>query len=296
MRRRAFITLLGGAAAAAFPPRAARAQDGRVRRIGVLLSGAENDSEYQTRMGAFRAELAKLGWIEGQNLRLEVRFGAADQTRIRTYAAELMRLAPDVVITTSAAATRAVREQSPTVPIVAATFNDPIASGLVDNIARPTGNITGFAFFEPSMGSKWLELLKEAAPRIGKVALLFDPANGPDAYFASIEAAARTLAVNAIRTPIRNSIEIVRAIDAFAAEQNGGLLVFPDFTPNTYRETIFQAATRHRLPAIYPAKYFAAEGGLLSYGADLTDQYRRTAGYVDRLLRGAKVSELVQRS
>jgi len=291
LRRRQFITLLGGAAAAW--PIAARAQQGGpVRRIGVLIGGAENDPAYQARVAAFQEGLAKLGWIEGQNLRIDLRFGAADLDRIRAYAAELTRLAPEVVVTTSTPATRAVREQGSTSPIVFAAINDPVGSGVVANVARPDGNATGFANFESSMGGKWLELLKEAAPHVVRVALIFDPAYVPETYFASAEAAARALAVQAIKTPIRNSFEIVSAIDAFAAEPNGGLLVFPDLTAITHRATIFQVVAQHRLPAIYALKYFAADGGLISYDSDILDRYRGAASYVDRILRGAKVNEL----
>jgi putative ABC transport system substrate-binding protein len=288
MRRRQFITLLGGAATW---PLAARAQQpGGMRRVGVLHGQSEDDLQVQASLAAFRDGLAKLGWIEGGNLRIEVRFGNNDPNRNRGYAVELVSLAPDVIVTATGSATREVQKQTQTIPIVISGVGDPVALGLVKNLARPEGNITGFNNNYPSLGSKWLELLKEAAPTVTRVAVLFNPEVTPDSvYIPSIETAASVLAVRAIMTPIRNAIEIVRAIDAFAAEPNGGLLVLPN---NGHRETILQLAVEHRLPAISANRFDAAAGSLLAYASDAVDRLRRVASYVDRILRGAKVSEL----
>jgi putative ABC transport system substrate-binding protein len=293
MRRRAFMTLLG-ASAAAWPLAAWPQQDGRVRRVGWLIGGAENDRARQADLGALRESLARLGWIEGRNLRIDLRFAADDPDRTRAYAAELVGLAPDVIVTGGGPPTRAVQQQTQTIPIVFASGADAVAIGLVRNIARPEGNITGFSNREPSIAGKWLELLKEAAPRVTRVAIIFNPelvVTGPF-YISSIEAAASALGIQAITTRVRNAVDIVRAIDAFAAEPNGGLIVLPPTLTTAIRETIFQLVAQHRLPAIYPNKLWATDGGLISYGSDLLDQYRRSAVYVDRILRGAKVSEL----
>jgi putative ABC transport system substrate-binding protein len=293
MRRRDVITLLGGAAAA-WPRTVGAQQAGGMRRVGWLIGGAENDRWWQASVAALREVLAKLGWIEGRNLRIDLRFAADDPDRIRAFAAELVSLAPDVIVTSSGAAVSAVHQQTHTIPIVLTAGGDPVADGLVRNIARPEGNITGFSVREPSIAGKWLELLKEAAPHMTRVALLFNPALAPTnpSYISSIEAAAPALGVQTIKTPVRNAVEIVRAIDAFAAEPNGGLLVLPPAPTTAIRDTIFQLAAQHRLPAIYSSLATAAAGGLLAYATDLVDQHRRAASYVDRLLRGAKVSEL----
>jgi putative ABC transport system substrate-binding protein len=291
MRRREFIAGLGSAVGW---PLAARAQqDARVRRIGMLFPGVQNSRGSRLNLAALREGLGKLGWIEGHNLRIDLRYGADDPDIIHASAAELVGLGPDVLVTSSST-TRAVRETTQTIPIIITSGGDPVAIGLIQDIARPEGNITGFISAEPSIASKWLELLKEAAPRVTRVAIVFNPELGPAApsYLALIEAAALALGIAAIKTPVRNAIDIVHAIDAFAAEPNGGLLVLPPPTAAVIRDTIIQLAERHRLPAIYPQRLNVAAGGLMSYGTDLVDQHRRAATYIDRILRGAKVSEL----
>jgi putative ABC transport system substrate-binding protein len=292
MRRREFITLLGGAVAAW--PLAARAQqDGRVRRVGWLIGSAENDQQSPAGSSALREALAKLGWIEGRNLRIDLRFGAGDPATVRAYAAELISLTPDVIFANSGTATSALQQRTQTTPIVF-TGPDPVEAGLVRNIARPEGNITGFSAFEPSIAGKWLELLKEAAPRLARVAVIFNPelTLTVQRYISPIEVAASALGVPAIQTPVRNAVDIVHAIDAFAAELNGGLLVLPPIPNTAIRDTILQLAAQHRLPAIYGYRDLAAAGGLMSYGSNSVDQYRGAASYIDRILRGAKISEL----
>jgi putative ABC transport system substrate-binding protein len=294
MSRRDFITLLGGAAAASsLWPLAARAQGERMRRIGILLGVAENDRDEQANLGAFLEGLRTLGWIEGRNLRIDLRFGVGDRERLRDYAAELVGLAPDVIFAIGGAPTSALQQRTQTTPIV---FRgpDPVDAGLLRNIARPERNITGFSVYGSSIAGKWLELLKEAAPRLGRVAIIFNPelTLNPSRYLASIGAASAALAVPAVNTPAREAGDIVRAIEAFAAEPNGGLLVLPPPPNMSVRNTILRAAEQHKLPAIYPSQADAAAGGLLAYATDLIDLDRRAASYVDRLLRGAKVSEL----
>jgi putative tryptophan/tyrosine transport system substrate-binding protein len=288
LKRREFITLLGGVAAAG--PVAVRAQPGeRVRRIGLL--DAWTDEGSRANRVALAQGLAALGWIEGRNLKTEQRFGGGDADRMGTAAAELVALTPDLIVAFGAAPTRALQHATQTIPIVFTAAGDAAAIGLVKDIAHPDGNTTGFSSFEPTMAGKWLELLKQAAPRLARIAVVFNPDLAPTAlrYLAVIEPAARALAVQAIKMPFRDTIELVRAIDAFAAEPNGGLLVLP---PPIIPETIIKLAAQHRLPAMYAILALAADGGLLAYGADYFDQHRRAAAYVDRLLRGAKVSEL----
>jgi putative ABC transport system substrate-binding protein len=298
IKRREFITLLGGAAAvsSSLRPSAAHAQPGeRVRRIGVLSTAADGDPYQKANLAALLDGLAKLGWVEGRNLRIDVRLASGDPARIRAYAAELVSLAPEVIVTTPTPATIAVQQQTKTIPIVFTAGGDPVLNGVVRSIARPEGNTTGFSTLEASIAGKWLELLKEAEPRLSRVALLFNPnflLNVGEAYISVIEAAASALALQTIKLPVRDAIEIVRGVDGFAAEPNGGLLVLPPVPSGTNRDTIIRLAVQHRLPAIYNNRDLASAGGLMSYGPDGADQYRRTATYVDRLLRGAKVSDL----
>jgi putative ABC transport system substrate-binding protein len=292
IRRREFITLLGGAVAW---PLAARAQQGdRVRRIGWLIGGAENDLGIRASRAALREALAKLGWIEGRNLVIDIRFGEGDPERMRAYAAELIGLTPDVIVTGGGGANIVMQRHTQSTPIIFTEGGDAVAGGLLRNIARPEGNITGFSSREPSIAGKCLELLKEAAPQITRVAALFNveiAATAPS-YISSIEAAAPALGIQTIKMPFRNVVEITRAIDAFATEPHGGLFVLPPAPTSVIRDTIFQLATEHRIPAIYSTLAAAATGGLLAYAADGVDMSRHAATYVDRVLRGAKVSEL----
>jgi putative ABC transport system substrate-binding protein len=294
MRRREFIAGLGSAAA--WPLAAQSQQAGGIRRIGWMFGGAENDLGSRANRDALRGALTKLGWTEGGNLRIDLRFGTGNSESTRAYATELVGLVPDVMLTNDLGTTRALQQQTQTIPIVFTAGGDPVVDGLVRNIARPEGNITGFSHFAPSIAGKWLELLKEAAPRITRVAVVFRPELIPNTgpfYISSIDAAAPALGVHVVKTPIRNAVDIVHAIDTFAAEPNGGLLILPPTTP-TIRDTIHQLAIQYGLPAIYTNtnRIDAAAGGLLFYGANLADRHRLAASYVDRLLRGAKINEL----
>jgi putative ABC transport system substrate-binding protein len=289
--RREFIAALGAAAW----PLVARAQQGeRVRRIGVLTGGAENDQTNQANIAAFRDGLAKLGWAEDRNLRIDLRFGGGDADRFRAYAAELVSLAPEVVVTSSGAAARAMQQQTQTIPIVFTGAGSSVDTGLVKSLAHPEGNVTGIANLFSSIGGKWLELLKEAAPRVQRAAVIYNPQllSDDSGYISSIEAAARVLAVKAIKVPFSDAVDLVRAIDAFAAEPNGGLIVLPPAPIPANRGTILRLAAQHRLPTIHSLRSEAAEGGLMAYGSNQGDRFRRAASFVDRILRGAKVSEL----
>jgi putative ABC transport system substrate-binding protein len=291
MKRRDFIAFLGSAAT--WPLAASAQQADRMHRVAMLAAGTEYDQS-QASIAAFRDGLAKLGWVEARNLLIDLRFGAGDLGRFRAYAAELVSLAPDVIVTNSGATTRVLQQQTQTIPIVFTSGGDPAANGLVQNIARPEGNTTGFSAYEPSVAGKWLGLLKEAAPHLARVAVIFNPeiAVTAPSYIASIEAAAPALAVQAIiKMPVRNAVDIVRRIDAFATEANAGLLMLPPSAAGNV-ETIIQLAAQHRLPAIYFSRGNVPAGGLIAYGPDNPDLSRRAAFYIDRLLRGAKVSEL----
>jgi putative ABC transport system substrate-binding protein len=292
MKRRDFLSALSGAAVT-WPLGARAQQGGRLRLVGWLDAYDENDTASQSMRAALREGLAKLGWLEGRDLKIDRRFGAADPNRLRASAVELVSLAPDVIVAGGAAPTRALQQATQTIPIVFTGGGDAAAIGLVKNISRPEGNTTGFSSSEPMIGGKWLELLKESAPRLTRVAIVFNPELAPTApnYIASIESAAQTLSVKTVKTPFRDAVELVRSIDAFAAEPNGGMLMLPPpFT--AHRATILKLATQHRLPAMYPQRALAAEGGLISYSADIVDQNRRAASYVDRILRGTKVANL----
>ena len=292
MKRREFITLLGGAVVAW--PLAARAQQPeRMRRVGVLMPNAADDPEYQARMAAFLQGLAQLGWIDGRNVRIDTRWGVADADRIRKYAAELVALAPDVILANSSAAVAPLLQATRTVPIVFTAVADPVGAGYVDSLARPGGNATGFLIFEYSIAAKWLELLKEIAPHVTRAMVLRESALavGP-ALFGVIQAAAPSLGVDLRVADVRDAGEIDRAITAFAQGSNGGLIVTGSPGAIFHRGPIVTLAARHRLPAVYAVRAFADDGGLISYGADSVDQLRRAAVYVDRILKGEKPADL----
>ena len=291
IRRREFITLLGGAAAW---PLAARAQQReRMRRIGVLMSLDESDPEQERRLSAFMQALAGLGWTDGRNVRVDLRWGGGDTNRIRASAQELVGLQPEIIVTYATPATIAVQRETRTIPIVFVALFDPVATGIVPRLDRPNGNVTGFANYDASLGGKWLELLSEIAPGLKRAAILFNPDTAPvSAYMPSFETAARALKVALIPAPVHDDVEIETAITALGREPGGGLVVIPDIFTNVHRAPIISAAARNNVPAVSWQSEFARDGGLLSYGFDPVDGYRRAATYVDRILRGAKPAEL----
>jgi putative ABC transport system substrate-binding protein len=294
MRRRDFVALLGGGAAAAWPL-AARSQQGeRMRRIGVLVPFPESEPVAQARVAAFREGLQKLGWTEGRTIRIDTRWGALDAEAMQRFAKELVGLQPDLILSQSTPNTAALLQQTRTIPIVFVQVTDPVGSGFVASISRPGGNVTGFITMEQTMAGKWLELLKEIAPRVNRVALLFNPATAPFAefYLNSFKAAAASFAVEAIGAPVRSTSEFEPVIAEQVREPNGGLIVMPDIFMTGHRSEITLLAARYRLPAVYPFRYFAQIGGLLSYGNDPVDLVRRAATYADRILKGEKPSEL----
>jgi len=293
MRRREFIILLGGAAVAW--PLAARAQQAdRMRRVGVLVSRIADDPEEQARLAAFVQGLQELGWTEGRNVRIDYRWAAGDADRSRTYAAELVALAPDVIVAAGSQSVAALEQTTRTVPIVFASVVDPVGAGYVTRLARPGGNATGFTAFEYSLSGKWLELLKEIAPNLTRIAILRDPALAAGiGQFAVIQAMAPpSFGVELSPIDVRDAGEIERDVAAFAGETKGGLIVTGSSGAAVHRELIIMLAARHRLPAVYPFRNYVTSGGLISYGPDLNDQYRRAAGYVDRILKGEKAADL----
>jgi putative tryptophan/tyrosine transport system substrate-binding protein len=289
LRRREFIFILGGAAAAW--PLAARAQ--AMRRIGVLMGLLAGDPEAQSRVVAFENGLRELGWVKGRNLSIEYRW-AGDGNVLRDHAAELLAMAPDLILANSTPVTVALREQSGAVPIVFTQVVDPVGQGLVPNLAHPGGNVTGFTSFEFSIGTKWLEALKQTAPSVTRVALVFNPKSAPyaDLFLRPVEAAAPSFSVSPIAAAVRDPADVDRVFDALAREPSGGLMVLPDISMTNYRERIIALAARHRVPAIYPFRFFAESGGLMSYGTDVAEVFRRVAGYVDRILKGTSPGEL----
>ena len=293
MRRRNFIALLGGAAAAW--PLAVRAQPERARLIGVLMGYAESNSEAQAQIAAFRDGLQKLGWMEGRNTRIDTRWATAtDRAAMQRFAKELVALKCDVILASTTPTTTALLQQTRSIPIVFATVGDPIGSGFVASFPRPGGNVTGFVTIEGSLGGKWLELLKEIAPHVARVAFLFNPATAPYAenFLKPFKAAAVSFAVEAVAAPFYDTSELEPVVAAWAREPNGGLIVMPDGFLIDHRAEIISLAARYRLPAVYPYRLFAEVGGLLSYGVDLADNFRRAATYVDRILKGEKPSDL----
>jgi len=288
IRRREFITLVGGATIAS--PLAARAQQGdRVRRIGVLMPFDENDPVAKARISAFTQTLEGLGWTDGRNVRMDLRRHGDDNNRIRALAQELVALQPDIIVTDGTPATAALQRETRTIPIVFGNVADPVASAFVARLDRPSGNITGFALHEATLGGKWLELLSEIAPGLKRVAIMFNPDTSPaSTYMPSLETAARSLKVVPITAPVHSDVEIETAIIALGREPGGGLVVMPDVFMVAHRAPIILAAARNKVPAVYSDSYFARDGGLLSYGPDRVDIFRRAATYVDRILRGAK--------
>jgi ABC-type uncharacterized transport system substrate-binding protein len=291
VKRREVITLLGGAATW---PLAARAQQPeRMRRIGILLPAAVDDVVFQTRVGAFLQVLAELGWTNGRNVRIDTRWAGAGANDIRRHAAELAALAPDVILAHGAQTVGPLLQETRTVPIVFAVVGDPVGGGLVDSLARPGGNATGFMTTEYSMGGKWLELLKQIAPSVARVAVLRDATQGAGtSLFAAIQAVAPSLRVEVNPVNMRDAGEIERAVAAFARSPNGGLIVTGGGPTALHRDLIITLAARHKLPAVYVERSYVAAGGLISYGPDFVDQYRQVAGYVDRMLKGEKPADL----
>jgi putative tryptophan/tyrosine transport system substrate-binding protein len=293
LKRRDFITLVGGAVVAW--PLAARAQQsGRMRRIGVLMSQSADDPDALAWIAAFAQGLQERGWSVGGNVRIDYRWGAGDLDRFRKYAAELVALAPDVILATAASIVGALQQASRTVPIVFVTTVDPVGSGLAESLARPGGNATGFTSFEFSMSGKWLELLKEIAPRVTRVAVIRDPlVPAGSGGLAAIQTVAPSFGVELTPVGVRSADEIERGITAFARSANGGLIVVgPTSSVQLHRNLIITLAARHRLPAVYHSLVWSRGGGLIAYGADAIDQYRRAAGYVDRILKGEKPADL----
>jgi putative ABC transport system substrate-binding protein len=292
VRRREFITLLGGAMVA-WPIAAPAQQRERVPRIGVLMSAAEDDPEGQARIAAFRQGLQKLGWIDGQNLRIDVRWGAGDPALDRKFAAELVTLMPDVILATASPTVAALQAATLTVPIVFAHAVDPVGGGFVDSLARPGGNATGFVLFEYGIGAKWLELLKEIAPNVTRVAVLRDPAIAAGiGQFGAIQSVAPSFGVELTPVNVRDPVEIERAVSAFARSSNGGLIVTAAALALAHRDLIVALAARYKLCAVYSLRPFVNAGGLMFYGPDIADQYRRASGYIDRILKGAKPADL----
>ena len=290
MKRRQFITLLGGAAAW---PLAARAQQAeRVRRIGVLTAFAEDDPEIRARLAAFRQGLEKRGWSEGRNVRIDYRFAPAS-AQMQVLAKELVALQPDVIFAHSTPVTAAVQRESSTIPIVFVAIADPVGSGFVASLPRPGGNMTGVMHYEASVIGKWLAMLKEIAPRLTRAALMGNPKTTPFDYFQrAAEVTAPSLGIEPVPTLVENATDIERAIASFASAPNGGLVVIPDVAAVVHRDLIIALAARHRVPAVYFARYWAAGGGLMSYGNDFVDVFRQAAPYVDRILRGDKPADL----
>jgi len=295
MKRREFITLLCSAAVSCLSwPFAVRAQQAeRMRRVGILLSATADDTEFQTWVGAFLQELQKLGWSLGHNVRIDTRWATANAGEVRKHAAELAALAPDVILAHGASCVGPLLQVTRTVPIVFPIAGDPVGAGFADSLARPGGNATGFMSTEYSMGGKWLELLKETAPGVTRAAVLRDTSQSSGtSLLASVQTVAPSLRVEVNPINMRDAGEIERAVTAFARSPGGGLVVVASPAATRHRDLIIKLAARHKLPAIYYERFFVAGGGLISYGTDFVDQYRRAAGYVDRILKGEKPADL----
>jgi putative ABC transport system substrate-binding protein len=292
MKRREFITLVGGAAAAW--PLGARAQQAdRMRRVGVLFAFAESDPDAKAWLTAFEEGLQKLGWSQSRNLRIDYRWGGGDEQLLQTHAAELVGAAPDVLFCAGTPSLVALRRETRSLPIVFVQVPDPIKLGFAASLARPAGNVTGFTSYEYSMGGKWVELIKDTAPRTVRVAVIVDPANpSHPEYVQALEASASSLSMRVTIASMRGAADIEGATDEFARQPNGALVVLPSAPAILHRDLIISLAARHRLPAVYPYRFFASSGGFMSYGIDLADTYRRAASYIDLILKGGKPGEL----
>ncbi len=290
MKRRDFITLVGGAAAWPF---AARAQGERKRRIGVLMLGDEADPDQQSRVGAFRGELVKMGWIEGRNIQIDLQFAATASDRIRSRATDFVAQNLDAILANGTPILEALQKRTSTIPIVFVGVSDPLSAGFVPSLSRPGGNITGFSNFEYTIGGKWLQLLNEAAPHVRRVAVLLHRDDAAWArYLAPIETLALSLGMQLTGIFLGDASETERHLETFAREGNGGVIVTNNARAMSQRELIGTLSVRHQLPAVYPARVYAVSGGLISYGIDPVDPYRRAAGYVDRILNGENPGEL----
>jgi putative tryptophan/tyrosine transport system substrate-binding protein len=292
IRRRKFLATLGGAAVA-WPLVARAQQPERMRRIGVLTPAAASDLDGQARIAAFRQRLQQLGWTDGSNVRIEVRWSAGNVDEIRKYAAEVVALAPDVILCTGSATLAPLLQVTRAVPIVFTIVPDPVGAGFVDSLARPGGNATGFTWFEYATSAKWLELLKQIAPSVTRVAVIRDPAIAAGiGQWGAIQTAAPSFGVEVSPVNVRDASEIERAVTAFARSSNGGLISTASALAVVHRDLIITLAARHKLPAVYHRRLFVTDGGLISYGPDLVDQYRQAAGYIDRILKGEKAADL----
>jgi len=290
MRRREFITLIGGGA---ILPLAARAQQAeRMRRIGVMLAFNASDPEAKPFVAALKKGLQDLGWIEGRNIEFDFRWPAADPDLIRAYATELVGTNPSVIFVNSTSGTATLRQETLTVPVVFVNIADPIGSGFVASLAAPGGNLTGFTNFEATMGAKWLQLLRDVAPDRTRAGLLFNPNTHSGQYFRMIETTAPSLGMESFRLPVQDAAGIERAISSLGRDANAGLIVLPDIFHFAHRDLIVALAAQHRLPAVYPFRFFVTAGGLISYGIDQANLYIRAASYVDRILKGSKPADL----
>jgi putative tryptophan/tyrosine transport system substrate-binding protein len=290
MRRREFVSLICGAAAWPFAVRAQQAD--RTRRIGVLMLYPENDPQGQLRATAFKEGLQKLGWVVGRNVQIDFQWGFGDADWVRSAAVKLLQLAPDVILANGTPAAKTMQQATRTVPVIFIAGSDPVLDGLVPNLAHPGGNLTGFYVFEPSLGAKMLELLKEIAPRVARVAILFNPDANPASWTASAVAAGPKFSVEVVTAPVRDAKEIEAAMAQWGREPNVGLIVVPDPATNAHRKLINELAARYRLPVIHALRAAAAEGGLISYGVDLPNVFRQAAVYADRILNGFNAGDL----